>query len=151
MLHRSFGQAKKRVLLSSHSHCTISWRHSFFLRRSLYIYRPELGSSATRSFWAPIIILTGPCLMILSLHFPLPPCAVPTYSDFYRATITSPNSVPGADDLLYSTWRVCSSISAQGLQQHFDDIISFRASPPLQSRSLSPKLTLGIMRITIDL
>ena len=73
----------------------------------------------------------------------LPPCTPPTSSDFYHSTITSPDSAPGADGLPYSAWRVCPSVSAQSLRQHFNDIISSQAPPPLKSLVFIPKADAG--------
>ena len=73
----------------------------------------------------------------------LPPCLAPSYSDFYHSTITSPDPAPGADGLPYSAWRVCPAVSAHSLCQHFQDIISSLAPPPLQSLVFIPKADSG--------
>ena len=72
-----------------------------------------------------------------------PPCSAPSTQDFFHATITSPDSAPGADGLPYAAWRVCPTTSSICLNQHFQDIIFRKVRPPQQSLVFIPKADQG--------
>ena len=74
---------------------------------------------------------------------PFPPCPAPSTHDFFHATITSPDSAPGADGLPYAAWRVCPTTSSICLNQHFQDIIFRKVRPPHQSLVFIPKADQG--------
>ena len=74
---------------------------------------------------------------------PFPPCPAPSTHDFFHATITSPDSAPGADGLPYAAWRVCPTTSSICLNQHFQDIIFRKVRPPQQSMVFIPKADQG--------
>ena len=93
----------------------------------------------------PLSHHTGPLSFISMTHssVPFPPCPAPSTHDFFHATITSPDSAPGADGLPYAAWRVCHTTSSICLNQHFQDIIFRKVRPPQQSLVFIPKADQG--------
>ena len=103
---------------------------------------------ATRSFWQEYPCPYDPSWSSLlhdyaSSTSPLSPCLPPTYDDFYRAIVTSPDSAPGADGIPYAAWRVCPSISTTSLSHHFQNILHRKVSPPTQALVFIPKADQG--------
>ena len=103
---------------------------------------------ATRSFWSDFPPPFSPHWTSLLHQYAhaspsFPPCSAPSTSDFFHATITSPDSAPGADGLPYAAWRVCPTTSSICLNQHFQDIIFRKVRPPQQSLVFIPKADQG--------
>ena len=103
---------------------------------------------ATRSFWSEFPPPFSPHWTSLLHQYalasaPFPTCPAPSTNDFFHATITSPDSAPGADGLPYAAWRVCPTTSSICLNQHFQDIIFRKVHPPQQSLVFIPKADQG--------
>ena len=103
---------------------------------------------ATRSFWQEYPCPYDPSWSSLLQGYAastpqFSPCPPPTYDDFYRAIVTSPDSAPGADGIPYAAWRVCPSISTTSLAHHFQNILHRKVSPPTQALVFIPKADQG--------
>ena len=108
----------------------------------------DLALRATRAFWqdspTPYHPSWTPLLTsYASANTPFPPTPPPAYDEFYHAVISSPDSAPGADGIPFSAYRVSPAVSAEALNSHFSDILSQRATPPVQTLVFIPKADVG--------
>ena len=120
--------AKNVVLLPLRSQNTLE---SYALPPVPSVHYRQLDAAlrAARSFWSEFPPPFSPHWASLLHQYahasvPFPTCPAPSTKDFFHATITSPDSAPGADGLPYAAWRVCPTTSSICLNQHFQDIIS---------------------------